>query len=884
MAEPLIGFLINKLCTYVDENIVSGFVGLEDELKKMKDSFPFLKSLFIDLQKPENHGIRSSEVVKTNLVLLRELIYEVDDFLLDCQIQVYRHEESEELAAIEKVDFRLKTKRRLEEINGKLSKMEETLRTYCLPYMVQQSSQQGSNNRATSSRWTTSLPNQFGTVGLTEDVQQIKRWILPKNDEIQRVAISGMGGLGKTTLAQKVFNDKSTALKNRFKKKIWVSVSQPVDLVKIMRTILDELGIKDHSSDSIPATLLRQIKVALRKKTYLIIMDDVWGLEHGWWSQILDGLTQDPISNSCIIITTRKKDVAISMGVAESRIHKPNLLGDEDSWSLLCKVAFSSSNGICPHLELEEMGKKIAKKCGGLPLAVKAIAGLLSTKSRSLSEWDKVHKDFHGKLAEIPADSDGTSVNASLQLSYDDLPSHLKQCILCFSIYPEDFAIQTEQLVYWWAGEGFVVPDGNNRKTTIQLGYDCLYELFSRCLIEPIEGRSRILKDRLQECKMHDTVRDAIIEVAKQEAFSSFDGRNGQIFGKDTRHFGITGKSISFQPTETPNSKIRAMVISRFNKDTYVKWKTETSLPKVDTLRVLDLTGCVVTEGNLFAQWVKSQKRLTYLNLESAKIQAEFVEDLRNLQYLIVHPAAVNSVSSLRKLRFLKFCYALETKYPKGLANLIDLQELSIMLASPANKRSGRRFCELIKLHNLRVLKLTIDIFPDADVFQCEMRVLSLLGGLQVLDINVNHCKNEQMLMQLDQLGPPPSLQELYISGFPGETMPGFIKPELLPELLYLSIQGGFDLTHMGPCFWGEEKRWNLETLSLNNLTKLQLEWKTVREMMPLISVVEIRDVQGLTSFPSKLYKAKFSIWRKIEEEDSTTRDIAGSKKRKRKA
>ncbi|RZC82212.1 hypothetical protein C5167_044995 [Papaver somniferum] len=269
---------------------------------------------------------------------------------------------------------------------------------------------EGSSSCATNGRWTTSLPNRFGTVGLADDVEKIKDWIISENNELQRVGIVGMGGLGKTTLAQKIFNDKCQKLRDRFKKRIWVSVSQLVDVVQIMRTILDGLNVKSHSADSIPATLLKKIKVALTEKRYLIIMDDVWSLEDGWWSQILDGLTQDGRSSSCIIITTRNEEVARSMGVGELRIHRPKLLGDEDSWSLLCKVVFSSTNGICRNPELEEVGKNIAKKCGGLPLAIKAIAGLLSIRSRPLSDWQKINADFRAKLAESTAPSDGMQV------------------------------------------------------------------------------------------------------------------------------------------------------------------------------------------------------------------------------------------------------------------------------------------------------------------------------------------------------------------------------------------------------------------------------------------------------------------------------------------
>ncbi|KAJ0016857.1 hypothetical protein Pint_09503 [Pistacia integerrima] len=174
------------------------------------------------------------------------------------------------------------------------------------------------------------------------------------------------------------------------------------------------------------------------------------------------------------------------------------------------------TRGQCYDDGLETEGRKILEKCGGLPLAIKTMGALLAPKVDSPSQWEEIGQDFH----QLATQGDNTaSVTASLELSYDDLPDHLKSCLLCFSIFPEDFTIHAEQIVIWWVGEGLIL--GDETKTAIELGYEYLSQLANRCLIE-VENR-RGYDGMIYSCKMHDLVRDMTIDIAKDEAFGSFD-------------------------------------------------------------------------------------------------------------------------------------------------------------------------------------------------------------------------------------------------------------------------------------------------------------------------------------------------------------------------
>ncbi|KAK3224193.1 hypothetical protein Dsin_011218 [Dipteronia sinensis] len=283
-----------------------------------------------------------------------------------------------------------------------------------------------------------------------------------------------MGGLGKTTIAQKVFNERD--IENHFDRRIWVSVSQTFTVEQIMRSILRNLG--DASVGDDRGELLRKINQYLLGKRYLIVMDDVWSKDTAWWRRICTGLPKG--KESSIIITTRILEVVQKMGGQEAKIHFPKFLSKDDSWLLFRNIAFAGTGGKCPNSEIQVVGKEIVAKCKGLPLAIKAVGGMMLYKPPRLREWQKTAERFREELAERD-----DSVMASLQLSYDELPPYLKSCFLSFSLYPEDCVITKEQLVHWWIGEGFA-PLRNGR-SSIEAGEDCFSGLSNRCLVEVVD-------------------------------------------------------------------------------------------------------------------------------------------------------------------------------------------------------------------------------------------------------------------------------------------------------------------------------------------------------------------------------------------------------------
>ncbi|CAK9153076.1 unnamed protein product [Ilex paraguariensis] len=799
---------------YVHGQCVFGF---QTQFEAMRNELTLMRAFLTDTEKIK----RKYEILKPILVDLRKLVYEADDLMMDCIIRTKYWKSKGTFSCYHlsprELFFRYQTGKKLTYINKRIVQMKGTLRSY-LP-AVDRSSEGSSSKR----RFNLPVFNQSDVVGLTEDVRTIKGWILPHKEELHRIGTVGMGGLGKTTIAQKIFKDKQVIAS--FEERIWVTVSQNVDEDEIVRSILDDLKVNDRSGN-----LLHKMSEVLTRKAYLIFMDDVWKIA-AWWENISSGLPKTKEHSSCIIITSRNEYVLKRMGVVEERVHRPKLLSEEEGWSLFCKVAFLSSKA---NSELEETGKNIVKKCGGLPLAIKTIGGLLSSKSQILNEWNRIYENFHAKLEEesnsSEAESDRTTVMASLKLSYDELPTDLQHCILCLSIYAEDYEIRAEQFVRWWVGEGFVRDKGT--ETARDVAYCYLSELISTCLTEVVQRRN--YDGRVYNCKIHDMVRDLIIKIAREEDFSSFDKGNRQVPTVDTRRLGVTGE-MNLHALEG-NSKLRALL--------WDLWR-----------------------------WITSQKRLAYLNLRNAAKLVELPDSigkLWGLQILILGECKnLEKVSvliaNLSELTVLDVgnCPLLQC-LPQGLSRLSNLQELYGFKIASSTDTNGCHLGELKDLPNLRVLQ--VDIKEESIIKDEEVTVLAQLNHLRVLSINAGDSEDKDILRKLDMLCLPTCLEELYLRHYFGESTPQWMNPTSLPQLQYLCIEDSRVLGHINSDFWGKEgKTWKIVGLCLKFLPKLQVEWSMVRRGMPSLRFVEVSHCNSLKSFPFNV--EGLGIWRRVEKD-----------------
>ncbi|XP_059446487.1 putative disease resistance protein At1g50180 [Corylus avellana] len=252
-----------------------------------------------------------------------------------------------------------------------------------------------------------------------------------ENSNLDVISIVGMGGLGKTTLARKIYNNDH--VKSHFHSRVWVYVSQDfktsellLQILKSQMPISDELTTKLNgmSEEHAKVFLVEKLHKCLQGKRYFEVMDDIWKTQD--WNEVKDAFP-DNSNGSRILITSRIKEVALHASLTPP--YSLQFLNKDESWKLFCKKVFQGRE--CPP-ELEIMGRQIPEGCHGLPLSIVVLGGLLANKEKTHRTWSKVIADVNWYL---------TKCKDILALSYNYLPRRLKLCFLYFGAYPEDFEI-----------------------------------------------------------------------------------------------------------------------------------------------------------------------------------------------------------------------------------------------------------------------------------------------------------------------------------------------------------------------------------------------------------------------------------------------------------
>ncbi|MCD7466131.1 hypothetical protein HAX54_002537 [Datura stramonium] len=271
-------------------------------------------------------------------------------------------------------------------------------------------------------------------VGFQDVVEKLLAELLKAEPRRSVISIYGMGGLGKTTLARNLYISPNVV--SSFPTRAWICVSQEYNTMDLLMNIIksiqgrtkENLDLLEKMTESDLESYLRDL---LKGRKYLVVVDDVWQRE-AWES--LKRAFPDSKNGSRVVITTRKVDVA-ERADDKGFVHRLRFLSQEESWDLFCRK----------QLDVRAMAsamKRLAKDmvCGGLPLAIVVLSGLLSHK-RGLKEWQMVKDHLWQKIKD-----DSIEISHILSLSYNDLPTVLKQCFLYFGIFPEDRVINAENI------------------------------------------------------------------------------------------------------------------------------------------------------------------------------------------------------------------------------------------------------------------------------------------------------------------------------------------------------------------------------------------------------------------------------------------------------
>ncbi|XP_073015339.1 putative late blight resistance protein homolog R1C-3 [Primulina eburnea] len=339
-------------------------------------------------------------------------------------------------------------------------------------------------------------------VGFDDDLLVIKERLYEDSANLQIIPVVGMGGIGKTTLARKAYDD--SVLSQYFDKCAWITVSQEYQRREVLSGLLKSL--KNEQSNENEAELAKLVYQSLFGRRYLIVIDDIWSTQA--WDDFKMTFPDDG-SGSRILLTTRLLDVASHARSSDAPVHQMKCLNNDRSWELLQESVFEQQS--CP-LQLVEVGKKIAENCGGLPLTIVVVAGLLLSSGNVMREevWENVSENISSKEPTI-----ALQCSKILCFSYDRLPLRLKPCFLYIAAFPEDSEIDVSKLIKLWVAEGFLKSNHQSK---------CLEDAGERYL-EDLVNRSLLLVSKkgpdgkLETVGIHDMLREICITKAEEEGF-----------------------------------------------------------------------------------------------------------------------------------------------------------------------------------------------------------------------------------------------------------------------------------------------------------------------------------------------------------------------------
>ncbi|VAI70344.1 unnamed protein product [Triticum turgidum subsp. durum] len=548
-------------------------------------------------------------------------------------------------------------------------------------------------------------------------------------EHLKTISIVGVGGLGKTTLTKAVFEK----IKAQFDCAAFVPVGQNPDIRKIFKDLLyglDKKKFKDiHNTTRDEKILMEEISEFLVDKRYLIVIDDIW--EEETWRFINCALWKNKL-HSRVITTTRNVSVSEAcLSSSDDMIHKMKPLSDEDSRILFHRRVFQSEEK-CPK-DLQAVSREILKKCGGVPLAIITISSLLVSNQRikQKEEWMHVHSSMGRGVTEGGIVKDMKRI---LSLSYYDLPSHLKTCLLYLCIFPEDFEIERDWLIWRWLAEGFIQCDKEETRL-FEIGESYFNELINRSLIQPAEIN---YEGTVVTCRIHDMVLDLICSLSSEENFISIldnDNWHAPNMQRKSRRLSlhnIKAKVQNHQFDSTSLSKVRTFAV--FSLVT-CDWLP--SLSSFQFLRVLDLGNCGSNESSsgISLKYVGNLIHLRYLGLIYADV-CELPMDigkLQLLQTLNIRGTSIkelpSSVVQLRNLICLSVNY--RVRLPKGMGSLMSLEVLQLVGLS-----SSPHIAEELS-HLTEVRTLSVDCRNmDEDLIAILIKSLGNLQKLQILRID----------------------------------------------------------------------------------------------------------------------------------------------------
>ncbi|KAF8731208.1 hypothetical protein HU200_016532 [Digitaria exilis] len=593
-------------------------------------------------------------------------------------------------------------------------------------------------------------------IGRDEEKKHIVRALVSDSAGVDMdlpvVSIWGTAGIGKTALTRLVHDDPE--VENFFTDRIWVWLPDTCDVRTATKMIIE--SVVGQKCDLLSLEILQQrLREHLRKKRFLLVIDNLWAEGFQFWEFLRPSLTAGE-KGSKVLITTQHERVS-RMNSTILNIHLKRL-EDEECWQILKVYAFSGPNSIDQH-GLEFIGRKIAANCQGSPLAAKSLGGLLSDTHRDREQWESI-------LSEMQILEDDRSTNdilPSLQISYQHLPYHLKQCFAFCSIIPRGVEFEKDELVKLWIADGLVKSNGRKR-VEMEAGryFDELLwrSFFETSVTSPIR-KFRVPSLMLELAQL----------VSKHESLT---------LNLNNSHIADHPEWIRYAAILCPKDEPLAFdMIYCYEALRLLKLLPTMKLPsnqvpsalfsKLTCLRALDLS---YTGLDLLPDSIGCCIHLRYLNLRNTLIKTlpETVCNLLNLQKLDLTVTAFRSM-------------------PRGIDKLQSLQTLSRFVT--VSKDGGT--CNISELKSLKIRGelciLNLEAATGSAAREANLSGKEYLHKLMLKWSDNTYNDDNQLDLEnservLEALCPHTSLKHLRIDNYPGRKLPSWVDRLLSLESL----------------------------------------------------------------------------------------------------
>uniref|UniRef100_A0A5B7BM49 Disease resistance protein n=1 Tax=Davidia involucrata TaxID=16924 RepID=A0A5B7BM49_DAVIN len=692
LAEPTVSFAVEKVGNLLIEE-GSLLIGVRGHVEQIQDELRQMQCFLKDADARHVEG----EMVRNWVLEIKEIVYETEDVIEIYVVKVaskgrgIRNILKRYACILNECIARHKVGLRIKVIETKISKLNGSLQTYGLRAMSTEGEGSSSLGRLLQLRRTYShVVDQDHFVGLEKDVEKLVALLVNERGKdhktgYQVVSICGMGGLGKTTLARKIYNHHN--VKRHFDDSAWVSISQQWQKEDVMRAILIKLVPEEKKKKEIlkmrdDRELVRLLVQVQQNKKCFIVLDDIWSTDA--WDCLKHAIPIGKLGTK-LVLTTRNKEVASHVD-PKGFLHQQRFLNQDESWELFQKKAFTITD--CADTKddkIMELGRKMVGHCKGLPLAVVVLGGLLVTK-HSLREWEMVHQNIDSYLRKgkgIGQEHGG--VSEVLALSYNELPYQLKPCFLYLGSFMEDSEIQVEKLYQMWIAEGLVwSQDRGEEETMMDVAERYLGELAGRCMVQ-----LQVHQGMFTSCRLHDMMRDLSLSKGKEENFLEV------LDSRLISHGGGGGIQLVDHPSSSSISSKTWRVAIYLDKEVdvdedgyHVLLKQENISPHLRSLLFFTPGEMGVDVPQMMKSYFKDFKLLRVLNLEGFNFLS-VPDDLgfdisigANINILLGRYKLPKAIGNLVHLRYLSIKHSKFTGLPSSMENLEYLQTLDLRVRS----------------------------------------------------------------------------------------------------------------------------------------------------------------------------------------------------------